>query len=71
MNDNAVAESTSVGPHSRGLGDSGDHPEACLRAEGDIGHVTEDPPRNSQGKLICRYQNICPELVFDRKREWR
>jgi hypothetical protein len=85
MNDNTVAESTTAGLHSRGLDNSGGHPEARLRTEGDIDQTVgpfftrmdltckqaEDPPRNSQGKLICRFQDICPELAFDRKREWR
>jgi hypothetical protein len=86
MDNNAVAGSAAAGLDSRGLGDSQNHPETSLRAEGDISHAAtgpfftrldltdkqdEDPPRNSQGKLICRFQNICPELAFDRKREWR
>jgi hypothetical protein len=30
----------------------------------------EEPPRNEQGKMMCRYQE-CASLVFDRKCEWR
>jgi hypothetical protein len=86
MDSNAVAGSAATGLDSRGPGDSQNQPETHLRAEDDIGHAAtrpfftrldltdkqdEDPPRNSQGNLICRFQNICPELAFDRKREWR
>jgi hypothetical protein len=27
--------------------------------------------RNSEGKLICVFQNQCLDLSFERKREWR
>jgi hypothetical protein len=31
----------------------------------------EEPPRDDQGKMICRFQNSCQGLSFDRKCEWR
>jgi len=31
----------------------------------------EDPPRNDAGKMICRFQNTCGGLIFERRCEWR
>lgn len=30
----------------------------------------EEPPRNADGKYICRFQDKCPEYTFERKCEW-
>jgi hypothetical protein len=32
---------------------------------------SEDPPRNDAGKMICRFQNTCGGLIFERRCEWR
>jgi hypothetical protein len=31
----------------------------------------EEPPRNSQGKYLCKFQQTCSSLTFDRRCEWR
>jgi hypothetical protein len=31
----------------------------------------EEPPKNEQGKMTCKFQNTCPGITFDRKCEWR
>jgi hypothetical protein len=31
----------------------------------------EEPPRDDQGKMICRFQNSCGGVSFERKCEWR
>jgi hypothetical protein len=31
----------------------------------------EEPPKNEQGKMICKFQGTCTGLTFDRKCEWR
>jgi hypothetical protein len=30
----------------------------------------EDPPRNAQGKMICKFPSTCPNITFDRRCEW-
>jgi hypothetical protein len=58
------------GPHA----EEPDHNAALdMTASGlDSSHKeNEEVPRNSEGKLICVFQNQCPDLSFDRKREWR
>jgi hypothetical protein len=32
---------------------------------------SEEPPRNDAGKMICRFQNTCGGLIFERRCEWR
>jgi hypothetical protein len=31
----------------------------------------EDPPKNEQGKMMCKFQTTCSGVTFDRKCEWR
>lgn len=31
----------------------------------------EDPPRNAAGKFLCKFQNTCSMMTFDRRCEWR
>jgi hypothetical protein len=32
----------------------------------------EEPPKNDQGKMVCKFQKTqCPQAIFDRKCEWR
>lgn len=32
---------------------------------------SEEPQRNGQGKMICKFQNSCSHLSFERRCEWR
>lgn len=31
----------------------------------------EEPPRNQHGKMMCKFTSTCPNLLFDRRCEWR
>jgi hypothetical protein len=31
----------------------------------------EEPPKNEQGKMTCKFQTTCAGVTFDRKCEWR
>lgn len=31
----------------------------------------EDPPRNTEGKMVCKFTNTCGGLIFERRCEWR
>jgi len=31
----------------------------------------EDPPRNGEGKMVCKFTNTCGGLIFERRCEWR
>jgi hypothetical protein len=50
---------------------SPDHQEPFSPRRGYTHKRNEDPPRNNQGKMICKFQSTCSGLVFDRRCEWR
>jgi len=31
----------------------------------------EDPPRNGEGKMVCKFTGTCGGLIFERRCEWR
>ncbi|KAF2434046.1 hypothetical protein EJ08DRAFT_582674 [Tothia fuscella] len=31
---------------------------------------SEEPPRNTQGKMICKFQSTCANITFERRCEW-
>ena len=31
----------------------------------------EDPPRNGEGKMVCKFTTTCGGLIFERRCEWR
>lgn len=50
---------------------AGDHTEGFSPRRGFTHKRLEDPPRNPQGKFLCKFQNTCANLTFDRRCEWR
>jgi hypothetical protein len=78
MNENALAEqATAVLQGQADLAQS--EVDDSLDADLDPftprrGHAhkrAEEPPRNDEGKFICRFQNTCGGQTFERKCEWR
>jgi hypothetical protein len=50
---------------------SPDGPEHFSPRRGFTHKRSEDPPKNEAGKMICRFQNTCGGLIFERRCEWR
>jgi hypothetical protein len=70
---NALATTADLAPQqmdSPEQMDSGFEPFSPRR-----GHThkrNEEPPKNDQGKMVCKFQKTqCPQAIFDRKCEWR
>jgi hypothetical protein len=49
---------------------SGDHSDDESRQKNHSYKRAEEPPRNKDGKMVCKYQ-ICRGTFFDQKCEWR
>jgi len=60
-------------PHHQVLDDlsATEHQEPFSPRRGFTHKRLEDPPRNTQGKFLCKFQNTCSSLTFDRRCEWR
>jgi hypothetical protein len=50
---------------------SPDHQEPFSPRRGYTHKRSEEPDRNAQGKMICKFQSTCAGLTFDRRCEWR
>jgi hypothetical protein len=50
---------------------SPEHQEPFSPRRGYTHKRSEDPPRNTQGKMICKFQSTCTGLTFERRCEWR
>jgi hypothetical protein len=78
MNEDALAEQAAAAV-LQGRADMGSDIDDSLDADMDSftprrGHAhkrAEEPPKNEEGKFICRFQNTCGGQTFERKCEWR
>lgn len=53
-----------------GLDDEGDF-EPFSPRRGHTHKRAEEPPKNEAGKMTCKFGNTCPNVVFERRCEWR
>lgn len=66
-------DSLNEGPHHSALDElsAEDHQEGFSPRRGFTHKRLEEPPRNSNNKFLCKFQNTCASLTFDRRCEWR
>lgn len=69
----AGAEPTSI---PRGASEEPESPEEVNESgfsprRGFTHKRSEDPPRNTEGKMVCKFTTTCGGLIFERRCEWR
>jgi hypothetical protein len=68
---NALASTAELVPRHMSVDSQGEDFEPFSPKRGYTHKRNEEPPKNDDGKMVCKYQKTqCPQAVFDRKCEW-